>query len=94
MATLILQTYPATLSESGPLQVIFALDGRPDPFPRRLVEIKRTADAIAALEAYKAEAAGAGVPCVVSMRLKDDGSRSPAGFKAASRTPPYHRVNI
>lgn len=93
MATLILQSHPATLSESGSLQVIFSLCGDPDPLPRRLVEIKRTADAIAALKAYKVDATATGLPCVVSMRLKD-GDRAPNGFKAASREPTFHRVNI
>lgn len=93
MATVILTARPAKLSESGSLQVIFSLRGDPDPMPRRLVEIKTTADALSALEAYKAEAAATGKPMVVSMRLKD-GDRSPNGFKAAAASPHYHRINI
>lgn len=93
MATIILSTYHAKLSETGYLQVIFHLTGKPDPFPKRMVEVKNTAEAIAALEAYKTEAAATGVPMVASMRLKD-GDRSPNGFKAASREPPYHRLNL
>lgn len=91
MATIVLSTYPAQRSSDGGLQVIFG--GGPVPFPAREIEAKRTADALAALDVYKADAAAAGVPLVATIGVKR-GSRAPAGFKAATERPYYHPVNV
>ena len=91
MATLNLTAYHASRS-GGFLQVIFTFS-KPAPFPPRSVEIKNTADALDALEAYKADAIAADVPLVVSMSLKR-GDRAPRGFRAASEKPAYHPVNV
>lgn len=93
MADIILQAYPAKPSFDGGFQVVMHLDGRPAPLPRRVVSVKTTPEALAALDAFKAEAAATGEPMAVCMRLKD-GSRAPNGFKAATAKIFFHRVNV
>ena len=93
MATIILEAHPAKPTRDGHFSVVFHLDGRPDPIPRRLIDVKTTADALAALESFKADAAATGLPLAVTMRLKD-GSRAPNGFKAATAKTFYHRINV
>lgn len=94
MAIFKLSASPAKPSYAGGFSVIFDLTGGPDPFPHREVEAKSTAGALAALEAYKAEAAEAGLALAVCIRLKD-GSRAPNGWKAAKAAMPfYHRINV
>ena len=88
MAKLILNSYPAA-NNDGFLQISIMQEG---PLPRRIVEIQRAADAAAALEAYKQEAAASGKPAVVSMMIAR-GDRSPPGFKAL-KAKPYHSVNL
>lgn len=90
MAKLILSTYNAQRS-NGFLQVALSI-GRDGPFPSRTVEIKRTADAAEALEAYRQEAAALNLPLVVSMRIAR-GDRSPNGFDAFNAAG-FHPVNV
>lgn len=59
-----------------------------EPFPPKVVNVRTTADAVAALEAYRAEAAATGLAMYVSMSLRC--GRTPNGFKAATRA---HYVN-
>lgn len=80
MATLILKTNKAEASD-GFHSIIF--DFQEPPFPKRELEIKTTAEAIAARDAYVKEAAATGKSMVVWMTIaKKD--RSPNGFKQAS----------
>ncbi len=93
MATFVITAHHAQLSSSGGFQVIFHLTGKADPFPKRTIEAKTTAEALAALEAYKGEAALTGLPMAISIHLK--AGRSPPGFKAATNGASYyHRLNI
>jgi hypothetical protein len=91
MATMLFQTSPAEATRDGWFQVVFHLDGRPDPFPKRLVEVKTTPQALAAFEQYKADAAATGLPMAACMRVK--AGRAPNGFKTATKQF-YYRVNV
>jgi hypothetical protein len=91
-AIITLKAYPAKRSDYGSLQVIFDLTGKPDPMATESVTVRNTAEAMTALETYKAKAAVTGLSLAVCMRLKD-GQRAPNGFKAANSTF-YHPVNI
>lgn len=91
-ATIQLSALPAKASNYGGVSVIFDLTGKPAPVPPRLVTVKTTAEALAALEEYKAEAQATGLPLAVSMRLKE--GRAPNGFKAATDKLFYHRINV
>lgn len=94
MAMIQFDANPAQPTRDGHFQVVFHLDGRGDPFPRRVVEVKTTAEALAALDAYKADAAATGLPMAVTMRVAKT-SRAPNGFKKATEAMPfYHRVNV
>lgn len=94
MAIFTLSADPAKPSSAGGFSVVFDLTGKPDPFPRREVEAKTAAEAIAALDQYKTEAEATGQPLAVCIRLKD-GSRAPNGWKAVKATMPfYHRINV
>ncbi len=90
MAKMILSTYPAQRSGAF-LQVSICIAADNAPLASKTVEIKRTADAAQALEAYKQEAAALNVGLVVSMRMAR-GDRSPPGFKALSKD--WHEVNV
>jgi hypothetical protein len=63
------------------------------PFPQKVVDIKRAADAAAELERYKADAAATGKPLAISMRIAK-GDRSPPGFKAMKAAAHYETVNL
>lgn len=87
MPTLILNSYSAERNGAF-LSIAITAEG---PLPKRTVEIKRTADAVTALDAYKAELAALGKPAVASMRLAR-GERAPAGFRKLSKE--FHEVNL
>ncbi len=72
--------------------VIYHLNGTPDPFPERVLDVKNTAEALAALESYKAEVKATGKPCAVNMRLIE--GRAPSGFKAAIAGKYHQGVNV
>jgi len=93
MATLQLSAdYAEPRGDGVNFAVIFHLTGKPDPLPRKLVEVKTTAEALAAFDAYKAEAKATGLPIAVSMKIKD--GRAPNGFKKATAGRFFHGVNI
>lgn len=95
MTTIILRAEHAQPNDRGDsFSVIYHLTDKPAPFPKREVEVRTTAEAVAALEAYKAEVTATGTPAAVCMRVKD-GQRSPNGFKAATSGHRfYHPVNV
>ena len=93
MATIVFQAHHARPSGGGRFSVVFHLTGEPDPFPRREFETTKTAEALAAFEEYKKEAAASGLPIAATIRVKN-GSRAPNGFNDASRNPYYHGLNI
>lgn len=88
-----LEAYEAIPSSGGRFSVLFNLSGKTPPLAPREVEVKNTADALAALDAYKKEAAATGLPLAVALRVAK-GYRAPAGFKAATANSGYHGVNI
>jgi hypothetical protein len=91
MAKLILSAYDAERNGAF-LSVKFLIFGE-EPFPQRVVDIKRAADAAAELERYKADAAATGKPLAISMRIAR-GDRSPPGFKALKAAAQYETVNL
>jgi len=94
MVKIRLHSYPAKASGGGRFSVVFDLTGKPDEFAPRDMEVRNTAEAIAARDAYAAEAKATGKPlaCVVDLA---PGQRSPAGFKAAtSGYSRYLAVNV
>lgn len=93
MAKILLSANPAKPTKDGWFSVVLHLDGRGDPFPPRLVDVKTTHEALAALEQYKADAAATGQLLAVCMKLRE--GRAPNGFKAATAALPfYHRINV
>ena len=92
MATIRIQAYDARPSYAGGFSVVMDLTGKPAPVPARTVDVRTTGEALAALTAFKAECAATGLPLAVCMTLTD--GRAPNGFKAASRNPFYHRINV
>jgi len=71
--------------------VSFMLGGTP-PFPDRTADIRNTAQALAARDAYAKEAEATGLPLAISMHLKR-GERAPAGFRQAERGWKYVNCN-
>lgn len=93
MPKFILETFEARPHREGRgFAVAFRLDGKV-PFPRREIEARNTAEAMAALEAYKTEAAALGVPLACSIRLAS-GQRAPAGFRSARTSSSENGVNV
>lgn len=82
MATLILSSNRAEKQAWGGVSIAFDFDASKDPVPRETVEIRTTADALAALDAYAEKAKAAGKPARVSARLPN-GVRAPSGFRKA-----------
>lgn len=92
MAKFNLSTNHAANVNGNRFSVVFHLTGKPDPFPQRQIEARKPADALAELEAYKAEVAAAvGEPVAVSLRLAK-GERAPNGWKAAEKASPFYHL--
>lgn len=92
MATIQMSAYEAKDNGNGRFAVVFNI-GKGDPLPGKTVEIKNTAEAIAAFEQYVAECKESGLLLACSLRIKD-GSRKPNGFdKARQALGPYTIVN-
>lgn len=93
MALFNLEAHRASHINGPRFSVVFDLTGKPAPFPARQVEAKTPADAFAALDTYKAEAAlDVAVPVAISIRLAR-GQRAPRGWNAAfDAAPRYHLV--
>jgi hypothetical protein len=88
MAKILLCCYPAESNETG-ISVTFSFS-KGAPMPSKTLEVKRTDDALAALEQYKIEAAKTGLPLAITMRVIE--GRKPAGFDAANK-PHFRPVN-
>lgn len=90
---IILNGYPAKPSGTpGLFSVIFKLDGTPDPMPRKVLDVKDTAAALAAFDAYVADAKATGQLIACSMRPGE--GRKANGFdKARAALPPFTIVN-
>lgn len=92
MAQFQISCEPAEANAWGGYSVKFYLDGRAPIFPPRLIDTNKTADALAARDAYAAEVAATGKPAVVCLRLKQ--GRAPNGFKTAIAESFYVPVNL
>lgn len=93
MAKIKISAETAVANAYGGFSVVFDLTGKPAPIAPRVIEVKATKDALAALAEYKQEAAKTGLPLAVSMRLIE--GRAPNGSKAAtSGFAFYHGINV
>ncbi len=95
MATIKLCAHHAQPRESGngAFAVIFHLTGKPDPFPSRKVDVRTTAEALAAFDAFERDAkAASAAPMALCMRIVE--GRTPNGFKAATARQFYRGVNV
>lgn len=92
MAKFLMSAYEAKDNGNGRFAIVFNI-GKGDPFPGKVVEAKNTAEALAAFDAYVAEAKASGMLLGCSLRIKD-GERKPNGFdKARQALGPYTIVN-
>jgi hypothetical protein len=92
MAKFRLEAFEAQPYEGG-FSVAYRLDGQ-RPFQMRDIEARNTAEALAALEAYKAEAAALGKPLACSITLCPRNQRAPAGFRTARTFASQNPVNV
>lgn len=88
MATFRLSCVPAKPSGYGGWSLVYDLTGKPDPMPRRVVEARTAAEAIAHLDAYKAEAA-AMVSETVAVSIRVIAGRAPNGWNKAKADLPF-----
>ena len=91
MTKMVLRSYKAepSIGAVGGVAIIF--DFQEPPFPKEIVEVKGTAGALEALEAYKIKAAATGQIMAVAIDVLK-GERSPPGFKKAVQS--FYGVNV
>lgn len=91
MATIEFRTYRAQLSPGAVAGISIAFDFQEPPFPRRLVECKTTAEALAAYAQYETDVGNA-TDALVGVTMSLAAGRAPNGYKAAERAQGFYRA--